>query len=117
MSQLGNLCNFFLILSKAGEKQKQKNCRFTATPSNTAITQPSTQRNVGGLPRFFSRDLRSHQVISCRQEEEDRCHSGQLGGEIFEGWWPKILKKCDTFCGTDLSESTKSLGQTDGWHW
>ena len=34
---------------------------------------------------LVSPDLGSHQVVSCRQEGEDHCHSKELGdGEIFK---------------------------------
>ena len=58
------------------------------TPTIETRKHPTHQSHHWWTGAFFSRDLGSHQVVSCRQEKEDRSHSNELGvwlGDVFGG--------------------------------
>ena len=51
------------------------------SPSTNDWNQKTPNPSIASLVdwRVFSRDLGSHQVVSCRQQKEDRSHSNELG--------------------------------------
>ena len=64
-----------------------------------------------GLPCLTSRDLGSHQVISCRQEDEDRCHSDELGGIFHQVSWHGFFLR---IYGGKIEKATQVFKRMDG---